>query len=74
MKRLNVVDALGPVAGWSFGYQKALHIGVGKPRMIAGWVIRSPDGVERFSEGNWQQFVPFAIRVVENYGAKTTLS
>jgi hypothetical protein len=76
MKKLKVRDSNGqPVKGWAFGYGKAVHLVSGqKPRNVVGWTLKSPDGVERFSEGNWQQFVPFANRVIENYGCTSELN
>lgn len=76
MTTLKVTDSYGfEIKGWSFGTFKVTQVGLGIPtRKISGWQINSPDGVERFCEGNWQQFVPYAIRVVENYGYKTNLS
>lgn len=62
------------VPGWQCGTFKATQVGVGKPRKISGWCIKSPDGCERYSEGNWQQFVPYANLVLENYGNKQTVS
>jgi hypothetical protein len=66
--------------GWQFGTFKATQIGVflggrlQKPRHISGWQIQSPDGCKRFSEGNWQQFVPFANLILDNYGIATRIS
>lgn len=76
MKSLKVKDSNGQhVTGWTFGTFKAVQVGTGiGPRKIQGWQINSPDGVERFSEGNWQQFVPFAQLVISNYGCTSTLS
>lgn len=76
MKKLNVKDSYDfPVKGWSFGTFRCTQVGLGIPtRKISGWQLNSPDGVERFSEGNWQQFIPFVHLVVENYGCKTNLS
>lgn len=77
MKSFKVYDSYGfLVKGWSFGTFKGINIGnhLDKPRQIVGWQLNSPDGIERFSEGNWQQFVPFVHLVVGNYGCKTNLS
>lgn len=77
MKTLhNVKDSNGfKSTGWQFGTQKAVQLVSGlKPRHVTGWVLRSPDGVERFSEGNWQQFVPFAQLIISNYGCTSTIS
>jgi hypothetical protein len=63
------------VPGWTFGTFAAVQLISGhKPRKIVGWQITSPDGCERFSEGNWQQFVPFAQLVISNYGYTTNIS
>jgi hypothetical protein len=75
MNALKVKDGNGQaVKGWSFGTFEATQVGVGKARRIKGWCLRSHDGVERYSEGNWQQFVPFAQLVIGNYGFKSDLS
>ena len=80
MKALHgVKDANGqPQKGWSFGtFKDAWNCGgniQGKGRRISGWQLRSPDGVLRLNEGNWQQFVPFARLVIANYGCTSTLS
>lgn len=75
MKRLPVKDSNGQVQeGWSFGTFKATQVGVGAPRKIQGWQLRSPDGVVRSSEGNWQQFVPFAQLIISNYGCTANIS
>ena len=75
MTTLRVIDNAGqPVKGWKFGTFKATQVGVGKARKITGWTIVSPDGCERFSEGNYQQFVPFANLVLDNYGCQQTVS
>lgn len=75
MKTLKVKDKNGqPVKGWSFGTVKAIQLGVGKPRKMVGWQLNSPDGCERFCEGNWQQFVPFVQLVIGNYGFTSTIS
>lgn len=76
MKTLPVKDSnQQPVKGWTFGTFKACQVRTGhKPRQIVGWQLDSPDGVQRFSEGNWQQFVPFVQLVVSNYGCTTEIS
>jgi hypothetical protein len=78
MTTLSVKDEQGqPVKGWSFGaFRNVTNCGLfPRPaRRISGWQLNSPDGVERFSEGNWQQFVPFALRIIGNYGCSTHLS
>lgn len=78
MRALKVLDENNNVVkGWYFGtFKNILNVGCGlaKPRRISGWSIISPDGQERFNEGNWHQFVPFALRIVNNYGYKTHLS
>ena len=76
MKTLPVKTNDGqPMKGWSFGTFKAVQLRNGfKPRQCAGWQLNSPDGCQRFSEGNWQQFVPFANLVLDNYGCKTRIS
>jgi hypothetical protein len=71
--RVRIADGtpLGcPYPGWQFGTFTAINVGVPncKPRKISGWKLVSPDGCERCCEGNWQQFVPFANMVLENYG------
>lgn len=78
MKTLRVLDENNNIVrGWYFGtFKNVLNCGgnIEKPRRISGWSIVSPDGVERLNEGNWEQFVPFAKRIVNNYGFKTLLS
>lgn len=77
MSILSIKDSNGyPVRGWTFGTFKAIQVGVGirKSRKIFGWIIRSDDGQERYCEGNWQQFVPFARQIVSNYGFTTNLT
>lgn len=76
MKTLRVLTISGmPQPGWQFGTAKALNITLGrKPRRVSGWTLISPDGCERFNEGNWQQFAPFANLVLDNYGCRKTLS
>lgn len=78
MKTLPVKTVDGqPVKGWSFGtFRNVWNCGgnVGRPRKISGWTLRDPDGVERNCEGNWQQFVPFARQIIENYGFTTNIS
>lgn len=76
MKTLRVKTNDGQTqAGWLFGTFKGVNLVSGKkPRQITGWQITSPDGVERFSEGNYQQFVPFANLVLDNYGCRPSVS
>lgn len=78
MKTLRVLDENNnAVRGWYFGtFKNLLNCGgnTDKPRRMSGWSIVSPDGQERFIEGNWQQFVPFATRIINNYGCKTLIS
>ena len=82
MKRLSVTDEYNhPIKGWSFGaFKNHTQVGVCeggkrlKPRNISGWQLNSPDGTERFNEGNYQQFVPFVQLIVSNYGWKTNIS
>jgi len=76
MHTLKVKDQSGlPVKGWSFGATKAVNLTSGqKPRHVRGWSLHSPDGQERFCEGNWEQFVPFANLIISNYGCTVNLS
>jgi len=76
MKSINVKDQFGlPSKGWKFGTTKAVNLTLGqKPRKVVGWTLISPDGCERFSEGNWQQFVPYAQLIISNYGCTSNLS
>ena len=81
MKNFTCKDEQGLLSrGWAFGTFKATQVGVylggmrQKPRQIAGWQLRSPDGCLRYCEGNWQQFVPFAQQVIQNYGCTSNLS
>lgn len=75
MNTIKIKDSQGqPVKGWTFGTFSGVQVGVGKARQIKGWVLRAPDGYERYSEGNWQQFVPFAQLVFSNHGFSSTLS
>ena len=76
MTTLRVKDANGNhVPGWTFGTFAGVQLINGrKPRKIVGWQITSPDGCERFNEGNWQQFVPFANLVLSNYGNRPDIS
>ena len=77
MKSLKVKDTSGQqVKGWQFGTFKGVQVGVGlqKPRHITGWSIIAPDGYERFCEGNYQQFVPFANTILSNYGCNPCFS
>lgn len=75
MKTLKVYYEGQPQPGWSFGTFKGTQVGTGiKPRSIAGWQINSPDGCERLCEGNYQQFVPFANLILDNYGCSTRIS
>lgn len=75
MKALKVQYNGKGQAGWKAGPTKAINVTVGqKPRKVTGWTIISPDGCERFCEGNYQQFVPFANMVLANYGVTTRIS
>jgi hypothetical protein len=77
MTSFKVKDSQGlPQRGWGFETEKGFQVGIPgrKARKISGWVIKSPDGTRRFSEGNWQQFVPFAQQIISNYGCTSTLS
>lgn len=76
MKSLRVKDNAGQSqAGWQFGTFTGTQVGTSiKPRRITGWQITSPDGCERFCEGNYQQFVPFANTILSNYGCQPNVS
>ena len=77
MSRVMVKSADGKTASrWQFGrVPKATHLLAGhKPRHVSGWVLIDPEGYERFNEGTWEQFIPFANRVLENYGFQPTFS
>lgn len=69
MTTIKLKDSNGQtVKGWSFHTYKATVVGDGKPRKTRGWQLNSADGVQRCREGNWEQFVPFARMVIQNYG------
>lgn len=72
MNEIKVIDNDGkPVQGWRYGTFFGTHLVTGKnPRKIWGWSLVSPDGIERFSEGSFEKFVPFANLVLENYGCR----
>jgi hypothetical protein len=76
MKALRAKDLAGKhVPGWTFGTFKGVNVILGqKPRATTGWQITSPDGCERYSEGNYQQFVPFANMILSNYGCQPNIS
>lgn len=75
MKRLKLFRNGSLVSGWQFGHTKAVNLTLGKrPRKVSGWTLISEDGCERFCEGNYQQFIPFANVILENYGIQTRLS
>ena len=76
MKSLHVKRGGLPENGWKFGTFKGWNCGgnLPKARHISGWQLKSPDGCYRLCEGNWQQFVPFANLVLENYGVDTRIS
>lgn len=63
-----------PVPGWRFKLTTAIVVCDGPRRTVVGWSLFDPDGVERFCEGTWKDFVPFANTVLENYGISTRIS
>ena len=58
---------------WSFQYTTGLASTIRKGRMN-GWLLKTHDGVERFSEGNWLAFVPFVHAIANNYGCACNIS
>jgi hypothetical protein len=77
MKPISVEYQGKPDPGWAIGtFKDAWNVGgnLPKDRRISGWQLRSPDGVIRMREGNWEQFVPFANEVLSNYGCSTRIS
>jgi hypothetical protein len=78
MKPISVEYQGKPDPGWAIGtFKDVWNVGGNLPRAgrrISGWQLRSPDGVIRMREGNWEQFVPFANEVLSNYGCSTRIS
>lgn len=68
------------VFGWKFRHDEWTVVGLykngvkQKPKREKGWVLTDCDGLERYCEGNWQDFVPFANQILENYGMQTRIS
>jgi len=82
MKPIRVYDNEGKASsGWKFGTAEWTSVGcydergfAKKPRKERGWVLVDCDGLERYCEGNYQDFIPFANMILENYGMKTRIS
>jgi len=60
---------------WAFEPVAAVNLTLGKkPRKVRGWQLTTADGCERFCEGSWIDFVPFARAIADNYNANIPLS
>jgi hypothetical protein len=67
-----VHDGNGNAVTWTFERLERVYSTLG--RHMSGWMLRTHDGCERFSEGNWADFVPFVRLIASNYGFNTTIS
>lgn len=67
-----VVHSDGSEYKWVFEYMPRVYSTLG--RHMKGWLLRTHDGCERFSEGNWFDFVPFVRLIASNYGCTTHIS
>lgn len=74
--RIKMTDANGNAVYWSVKrIEQAVQLVLGRrPRRISGWSFTDHEGYERFSEGNWINFVPEFHRVARNYGFTSNLS
>ena len=81
-KPIRVYDNEGRVSsGWKFRADEWTSVGCydergfkKKPKRERGWVLTDCDGLERYCAGNYQDFIPFANMVLENYGMATRIS
>lgn len=76
-KHFTAIYKDGSATVWKYRYTNWTSVGVykngvcQKPKKERGWELIDCDGLSRVCEGNWNDFVPFANLILENYGMKT---
>lgn len=75
--RIKMTDDDGNIYHWSVkSFKMAWNCGgtLKKGRYISGWSFIDHDGVERCSEGNWNNLVEMFKRTATNYGFACNIS